>query len=268
MGVTDQVNSGSLRMTWSRAPWDEVVCGYPVLQVTHMQVLGADAARDISAFERARDEVGAGLVSCRLPHDCLRESMLLEDHGFRFIEMMYQPEIALSGFPVDVQENELSVSRATDDDMPFLLEVARTAFRNERFWMDPRIARGVSDKRYQNWVASSQQHASQELHVVRDMGQTIAFFVLEVMSDGICYWHLTALAPGAQGKGYGRRVWSAMLEYAARRGARRVRTSIAARNVRVLNLYAGLGFRFLPPTMTLHWVRRDETRAPGSGVGT
>lgn len=266
--MTEQVNSGSLRMTWSRAPWDEAVCGYPVLQVTHMQVLGADAARDISAFERARDEVGAGLVSCRLPHDALSESMLLEDRGFRFIEMMYQPEIALSGATAVVQENGLSVSRATDDDMPLLLEVARSAFRNERFLMDPRIARGVSDKRYQNWVASSQHHARQELHVVRHCGQVIAFFVLEMMSDGICYWHLTALAPDAQGKGHGRRVWTTMLDCAARRGARGVRTSIAARNVRVLNLYARLGFRFLPPTMTFHWIRPDATRTPGQSVGS
>lgn len=252
--MTELVNSDSLHMTWSRAPWDEAVCGYPVLQVTQLRVLGADATRDMLIFERARDEIGAGLVSCRLPHDSLRESMLLEDFGFRFIEMMYPPEISLSGLAVDVQETGLSVSLAADDDMPFLLEVARTAFRNERFWMDPRIAPGVSDKRYQNWVASSRQHASQELHVVRESGKMIGFFVLEMMPDGTCYWHLTALAPDAQGKGYGRRVWTTMLEHAASRGARRVRTSIAARNVRVLSLYARLGFQFAPPMMTFHWV--------------
>jgi len=266
--VAEQVATGALRMSWSRAPWDEAVCAYPVLQITQMQVLAGDAAQDMTAFERSRDEIGAGLVSCRLPHDGLRESMLLEDHGFRFIEMMYQPEIALSGVALDGKQDQLSVSRATDDDMQLLLEVAGTAFRNERFWMDPRIAPGVSDRRYQNWVASSHRHASQELHVVRASGQTIAFFVLELLPGGICYWHLTALAPGAQGKGYGRRVWTTMLAHAAGRGARRVRTCIAARNVRVLNLYARLGFHFLPPTMTFHWVRADARRVPGSGLGS
>ena len=76
-----------------------------------------------------------------------------------------------------------------------------------------------------------------------------------VIMDGTCYWHLNAVATELQGKGYGRRAWSAMLQHAQANGARRVRTSIVARNHRVLNLYARLGFRFPPPLMTLHWVR-------------
>jgi len=46
-----------------------------------------------------------------------------------------------------------------------------------------------------------------------------------------------------------------MLHQAREAGAQRVRTCIVARNHRVLNLYAGLGFRFPPPQMTFHWVK-------------
>jgi RimJ/RimL family protein N-acetyltransferase len=83
----------------------------------------------------------------------------------------------------------------------------------------------------------------------------VAFFVTELLPDGTCYWHLNAVAPGVQGKGYGLRAWLTMLRHARDSGARRVRTSIAARNHRALNLYARLGFRFSPPLMTFHWVR-------------
>lgn len=253
--MSEQLNTSSLRMTWSQAPWDEVVCGFPVLQITAMEVHGANAGGDMQIFERERDRLGAGLVSCRLPHECLTESMLLEDHGFRFIEMLYGPELDLSTFNIDEHVAPLAVARAYEDDLPTLLDIARTSFHNERFKMDPRLDPNVSDQRYQNWVASSLRHPTQELYVIRDGARRIAFFVTELLNDGTCYWHLNAVAPDAQGQGYGRRVWLSMLNQASKSGARRVRTSIVARNHRVLNLYARLGWHFPPPSMTFHWVR-------------
>lgn len=253
--MAEQIDSTSLGMTWSAAPWDQAVCGFPVLQITAIEVRGASAAEDIQIFERERDRIGAGLVSCRLPHHRMRESMLLEDRGFRFIEMVYRPEMELTKLAAENGAEGLVATRAGDGDMPTLLAIAGSAFRNERFRMDPRLDPATSDLRYQNWVASSQRHATQELYVIRDAAKTVAFFVTELLGDGTCYWHLNALAPDAQGQGYGRRVWSCMLELARKAGARRVCTSIVARNVRVLGLYARMGFELAPPTMTFHWVR-------------
>lgn len=252
--MAEQIDSNSLGMTWSEAPWDQVVCGFPVLQITTMEIRGPAPDKDFRTFEQARDSIGAGLVSCRLSHQRLAESMLLEDHGFRFVEMVYRPELEFSHQSTGTHDEGLTVSKACDSDMPALLEIAGSAFRHERFRMDPRLDPAASDLRYQNWVSSSLRHASQQLHVVRDAARIVAFFVTEMLDEGVCYWHLNALAPDAQGQGYGRRVWMCMLDQARRAGARRVRSSIVARNVRVLGLYARLGFLFAPPTMTFHWV--------------
>lgn len=253
--MSEELSTSSLQMTWSEAPWDQVVCGFPVLQITAIEVRGANADDDMRVFEQQRDRLGAGLVSCRLPHECITESMLLEDRGFRFIEMGYLPELDLSNLNIDGRVDPLVVSLAHGDDLPTLLDIASTAFHNERFKIDPRLDPDISDQRYQNWVASSSHHPTQELYVIRDGDRRIAFFVTELLADGTCYWHLNAIAPDAQGQGYGRRVWLAMLNQASRRGAQRVRTSIVARNYRVLNLYARLGFFFPPPSMTFHWIR-------------
>lgn len=253
--MSEQLNTLSLRMTWSQAPWDQLVCGFPVLQITAMEVQGPNAGENMKIFESERDRLGAGMVSCRLPHECLTESMLLEDHGFRFIEMLYAPELDLSTFNSSDHVAPLAVLRAREDDLPALLAIASTAFQSERFKMDPRLDPQISAKRYQNWVASSLRHPTQELYVIYDGERRIAFFVTESLNDGTCYWHLNAVAPEVQGQGYGRRAWVSMLNQAAKSGARRVRTSVVARNHRVLNLYARLGFRFSPPSMTFHWVR-------------
>lgn len=253
-----QLRTSSILMDWSAAPWDTVVCGFPVILITRIEIREPAGPLSLREFEMARDRVGAGLVSCRISSQCMRESMLLEENGFKFIEMVYQPEIELSkSKPLTIDTN-LSVSRANDDDMPQVLSIAAAAFRNERFHLDHRIKPGVSDLRYQNWVSTAMYDPRQELQVIRYCGRLIAFFITELLDDGTCYWHLTALDAAAQGQNHGRRVWTAMIELARSKGCERVRSSIVARNVRVLALYVRLGFRLLPPTMTFHWIRESQ----------
>jgi RimJ/RimL family protein N-acetyltransferase len=249
------IDTAGLRLDWSEAPWDTAIYGDPVLQVTRLEVRGPTASQDLAAFERARDATGSHLVSCRLPHDKLRESMLLESAGFRFIEMLYLPELELADRASGSDDEGVEVRRATEADLPRVLEIAGSAFRNERFHVDPRLSIELADRRYSNWAASSLTHPSQRLFVICDGSTIAAFFVTEDQSDGTCYWHLNAVAPELQGRGHGRKAWSAMVRHAAASGARRVRSSIVARNHRVLNLYARLGFRFPAPLMTFHWVR-------------
>jgi RimJ/RimL family protein N-acetyltransferase len=252
--MSELIETESLRLKWSRAPWDEAVCPFPVIQIDHIEVRGELALEDTRAFEQARARIGAGLVSCRLSHDKLAESMLLEACGFRFIEMLYAPELDLA--TVDPAEcDELTIEPATQEEMPAILGIAGSAFQNERFKVDPRLDPTISDRRYQNWVASTPSHPTQRLYAISDHGRLIAFFIVELQVDGTCYWHLNAVAPGAQGQGYGRRIWSAMVRYAKRSNARRVRTSVVARNTRVLSLYARLGFTLPAPAMTFHWVK-------------
>lgn len=252
--MPELIETASLRLEWMRAPWDEAVCPFPVIQINSIDVRGGGARQDMRMFEDQRARIGAGLVSCRLPHDKLAESMLLEECGFRFIEMMYAPFLELTDSAPAVPENALAISLATDDDMPAVLDIAGRAFHNERFKMDPRLDPAISDRRFRNWVANTRGHPSQQLYVIFDGARLIAFFVVELQADGTCYWHLNALAPDAQGQGYGRRVWAAMLAHAARLGAGRVRTSVAARNTRVLALYARMGFTLPAPSMTFHWI--------------
>jgi RimJ/RimL family protein N-acetyltransferase len=253
--MSELIETASLRLKWKRAPWDEAVCQFPVIQIDQIEVRGDGARVDMRAFEHARERIGAGLVSCRLGHDRLAESMLLEACGFRFIEMLYAPQLDLVALDASVMQDELTIELATEEHMPALLRIAGSAFQNERFKMDPRLDPSISDRRFQNWVASTPGHPTQQLYVIFDHGRLIAFFIVELQADGTCYWHLNAVAPDAQNQGYGRRVWSGMTRHANRLGAHQVRTSVAARNTRVLSLYARLGFTLPAPVMTFHWVK-------------
>ena len=251
--MPDVIDTPSLLLQWTRAPWDEAVCPFPVIQIEHVEVRGAHARADMRGFEAVRARIGAGLVSCRLPHDKLHESMLLEDCGFRFIEMLYAPCLELADVDADGQPEDLSIELATQADMAAIQDIAGVAFTNERFLMDYRLDPAISGKRFERWVASTPAHPAQRLYRIADRGRLVAFFIVELKADGTCYWHLNALAPDAQGQGYGRRVWLAMVRQAKRLGAQRVQTSVVARNTRVLSLYARLGFTLPAPAMTFHW---------------
>lgn len=253
--MSELIDTASLQLKWTRAPWDEAVCGFPVIQIDQIAVRATGAREDMRIFERTRERIGARLVSCRLPHDRLSESMLLEECGFRFIEMLFAPQLDLGAFDVSVPQVDLTVMPTVEAQMPALLRIAGSAFQNERFKMDWRLDPSISDRRYQNWVASTSAHPTQKLYTISDDGRLIAFFIVEALADGTAYWHLNAIAPEVQGQGYGRRVWLCMLKHAKEMGAERVRTSVVARNTRVLSLYARLGFTLPPPAMTFHWVQ-------------
>jgi ribosomal protein S18 acetylase RimI-like enzyme len=253
--VMPKIDTAGLYLAWSETPWDAKVTDYPVWQIAELE-LRRDEEADLAMkdFEQARDREGVGLVSCRLHHSCIRESMFLEARGFRFIEMLYQPELDLVQGAGGNGDATLSARRAIASDLPAIIDIAGMAFGNERFHMDPRLGAVLGNKRYQNWVRSSFTHPDQHLYAIYDGEKLVAFFVTEMQADDVCYWHLNAVAPEAQGQGYGRRAWQTMIKQAADLGAKRIHTAIVARNNRVLNLYARLGFYFPPPLMTFHWV--------------
>ena len=85
--------------------WDNKVLGHRVVQFQKFKVF--DESKALSQLEQIilklkQDEVA--LVSCRLPHDSISESMILEQVGFKFIEMVLHPFIdllSLEKFSVD-----------------------------------------------------------------------------------------------------------------------------------------------------------------------
>jgi len=247
-----------LKLSAREAPWDSAIFLAPVAQIDLLQVLDSHAAlEDYAQYQAWVASEHIGIVSCRLAHDRLRESMLLEANGFRFIEMVLHPR--LDGLQKrSITADDLKILPATEADIPSLREIAATAFSNERYHIDPRLNPRLGDERYARWVGNSLGHKTQQLLKVLDGGRLIGLFVVEATSSQSVYWHLTAISPQWQGCGYGRRVWTSMLRHHQEQGHETVSTTISARNVRVLNLYAFLGFRFMPPEMTLHWVRGSE----------
>ena len=253
-----EISTSNLKLTSSLVPWDTEIFGFPVAQIHHLEV--ADflfAVDEYCKFQEWLDINQIRIVSCRLPHNQLRESMFLESKGFRFLEMVLHPKIEGLGY-LDIPEDHLVITPALESDLPAIQDIAEQAFGHERYHVDPRLDPRLGNIRYGRWVRNSLHHPWQRLLKIMDGEHIVALFIIESRENRSVYWHLTAISPSWQGRGYGQRVWRAMLRHHQEEEQDCVMTTISARNIAVLNLYAKLDFRFLPPEMTFHWVRSEE----------
>lgn len=249
------LSSTSLRLRANSVPWDRDVFGFPVVQIQELEVIDSHRAMsDYADFRAWLDSGQVRIVSSRLPDHQLRESMFLEANGFRFVEMVLHPTLE-NLQSRNIPQDDLLIAPAQESDLPLLQEIAERAFRHERYHVDPRLDPRLADLRYGRWVANSLGHPQQRLLKITHGERLVALFLVESRDSRTAYWHLTAVSPRFQGSGYGYRVWQSMLRYHQAEGCEGLMTTISARNVAVLNLYAKLGFRFRPPEMTFHWIR-------------
>jgi RimJ/RimL family protein N-acetyltransferase len=236
-------------------PWDTEIFGFPVAQIRRIEI--GDGARPTRLLERFDDwctERDIRLVSCRLDHTRLQESMALEDLGFRFVEMVYEPRLdSLEGLPEPRQA--VDVAEAGPADIDPIESIAHDVFTTGRYLLDWRLPPELSKRRYARWVRTSFEGEDQTVLKTEVDGALVGFFIVERRPNDAVYWHLTAIAPGWQGQGLGLSVWQAMLRRHEADGASTVRTTISGHNVPALNLYARLGFSFSAPQMTFHWLR-------------
>lgn len=241
-----------LALDYFLVPWDTDIFGFPVGQIERIAVTGPGASADFAAFEAWRAQEGIRLVSCRLPHDRLVESMFLEQHGFRFVEMVYSPRLEHLETVKATPEGP-RIEPATEADRPGIEGVAGSAFSTGRFLLDHRIDATLSAERYRVWVRNSFENPRHSVLKATIGDALVGFFIVEDKDDGTAYWHLTAIAPGWQGRGIGTALWKGMVARHHATGRTAVETTISAHNTPVINLYARLGFRFQPPEMTFHW---------------
>lgn len=250
-----RVDDGGLSFLVNLIPWDTEVFGYPVAE---LQLLGhvreKPPSKGFLLLDEWRTRHRVRLVYCRLPVGRLVESMLLEQEGFRFIEVVLHPTISLQQRTIEA--TLYAVLEASAEDVDVLAHMAKASFRHERYHADPRTDSVKASDRYARWVRDSANAPGYSLlKVVSPTGELLAFFAVEEVSEGRIAWRLTAVAPEFRGRGLGAGIWNSVLAFHRNRGIASVVTTISSANVTVLNLYSHLGFRFDPPEMTFHWAQ-------------
>src|SRR3954453_4283378 len=158
-------------------PWDTDVFGFPIAQNTRVDFDdNGDVGDGLASFERWCAANDVRLVSCRLDHLKLRESMALEELGVRFVGTVYRPRFDRFG-SVDAPKRAIEVAEATVADATAIEEIASHAFTTGRFRLDRRLPGELSDRRYATWVRTSLESADQTVlkGVIGD--EIVGFFI-------------------------------------------------------------------------------------------
>lgn len=242
-------------------PWDSEIFGVPVAELDSIRFKnhrsGIAIIEEISAWADRHD---VHLFSTRIAQHEMQTALLLQEHGFRAIEINYRP------FFGNLQETEFEdygfqVLEADETDMERLIGIAGRVFSAGRFHNDPRIGPTLGNKRYATWMRNSYTHPRQKIEKIVEGDRLVGAFVTELRDNGAMMWWLTVLAEEFMGKGVAKPTWMTMMSHAKRLGANAIETSISSHNMIVQNLYVSLGYRFTEPLWSLHWLRKS---LPGS----
>lgn len=254
-----KLNSSALSLELRYLKWDSIVAEHHVLEINKIEIQDIQRAQiELKNVIQDLSSKDTALISCRIPHQFLTESMLLEAAGFKFIEVVLHPFMDRLSEKKFVVDETILIREAKETELENLSKIAQVCFTSDRFSVDHRIPDKFSGIRYKNWLLSCKNSSKQKVYLLSENMNTVGFFIVEEDLDSRnTYWHLTAISTSHQGKGLGRRCWEAMLLHYKLLNFNEVSTSISARNTPVLNLYSKLDFRFRNPEMTFHWVNND-----------
>lgn len=206
-------------------------------------------ADDAVALARAS---GVRLMSCRT--DTAAD---LAASGFRRVETLVTLSMPRAAWRPGSRPREgIAVRDAVAADCDACREIARTAFAENRYAVDPAISDRAAGAIKAQWIDNAIAGRADRVVVAELAGRLAGFNAVFLNSEAIVI-DLIAVADGARGKGIGRLLIDAVLaDYAGE--AAMVRVGTQASNKASLAFYAQMGFVAEREQTTWHWGPGDQ----------
>jgi hypothetical protein len=250
-------------------PWDEAVFGFPVADLR----IGPELPK-VDDIPRLREALlsycrrtGSELVSVRVAAQQTSLTAMLSRVGFVYVDfglLATLPKLELGS----LLKTRFAVRHAEPADHDAIYQICGNAFDFGRYHTDPYFPRELANRRYLHWIrrALSSSDPGDIVFVLGRPGR-VSGFMHVALHENNADLRLGAVAPGSP---LGFWLYAETLRAIHALGAKSVSTGISAANVRVMQIYAALGFRFSRPEVILHWHSPDTVRliadpdAPGA----
>ena len=190
-----------------------------------------------------------GFYYCKVETSRVSVCHQLETVGFRLIDTNVTLEADAAR--IDVQQAPGSARLVRSEDRDAVMQVARTAFTQSRFHLDPGIPGRVANEIKAAWAGNYFSGHRGQFMVVAEMRGKVAGFMqlLSSPEQGLTI-DLIGVDAAARGKGLGRAMIAHALIACGSPGRLRVGTQAA--NVRSLRFYETLGFRVAATSFVFH----------------
>lgn len=240
---------------YAYVPWDSELFGFPFFELKGTDIVLSALEEHLPLWLRSLPVSRSGLVYTKVPATSVAAGKALARQGFYPVETMLTAYQDLSQFQPVMRQISPSprLRAATEADLPHITALAGSAFREDRFHLDPELPSDKADQRYQRWVENGFRSgdlvfAFEEVAT----GSLIGFFQARQTDPGTIDLSLAAVDPKYKGTGLGGMMYEAAVLESRERGYRTAETRIAVSNVAVLNLFSRLGFRFRNTVVTFH----------------
>jgi dTDP-4-amino-4,6-dideoxy-D-galactose acyltransferase len=181
---------------------------------------------------------------------------LAEANGFRLVDIRVTFERPL---PKETEATP-AIRAFRAEDGPRIREIARVSHRDSRFYYDPRFPESRCDALYEAWIERSAGGWADAVLVAERDGVPAGYLSCH-LSGPAGSIGLVAVAPEWQGRGLGKQLIHASLEYFRRHGTTRATVVTQGRNLSSQRLYQRCGF--VTQAMQL-WYHRWFTTEPSA----
>lgn len=248
-------------------PWETRNLNLQSFEVTDGFMRKPDESVLRAALKKKVEEHGQIFVQARISMNNGLAIPVLEQNGFYFIEAVLVPYANLEtnkvlrrflgnrdAFVPDqfgrYEWKVVGVDKKDTSVLQRIKDIALDSFVDDRFHRDWQCDKETASRRFSYWVDDLAADSEVTLFIIthHDVGEG---FMARKAGNLI----LGGLSRQSVGKGIGKFFWLSVLEDMFNKGFSDVHTLISVNNIPVLNLYAGLGFKFRDPAVTFHYWR-------------
>ena len=186
---------------------------------------------------------------------------IAESSGFAMVDIRvtFQINPLISG----AKRSEAPIIGEFEDrDLPALQSLARTLYTDTRFFNDPHFSRQKAQHLYSTWITLECQGRAQQVLVARSLTrEPVGYISCHLKPDsGQGQIGLVGVSPETSGKGIGRALVLAALDWFAVQGANEVKVVTQANNLSAQRLYQRCGFL---TTEVQIWYHKWYSQNPG-----
>lgn len=139
-------------------------------------------------------------------------------------------------------DSQLTMRSFQPADVPILMEIAKKSHTDTRFFFDQNFPREKCESLYEIWVRGSCENPADQVLVAEVGGLTVGYITFKVTDETEGQISLVGIEKQARGKGVGKSLVNAALDWFAGRNVRSVQVITQGRNVAAQRLYQKCGF--------------------------
>ncbi len=170
--------------------------------------------------------------------------VIASENGFDLVDIRIELTYSISMNPdIASKVTGADIRLYQQEDLVSLRDIARSNFQTSRFYTDPRFPDELCDNLYETWIEKASKGWADAVFVIMKM-DTVAGFItcrkLQEHNEGQI--SLIAVAPSAQGQGYGTDLVNCALNWFFTQGITVVEVATQGRNIKALHLFERCGF--------------------------